>query len=104
MVTSVHDNIIAFNTDTGEKLWSHPQTNEPNIHPNTPIYSDDMIFSTTSAAGSIQLRLNDGGRSVEQVWENNELDNLMGNAVMEATASNNAKTKTYEPVGSEHDV
>jgi len=58
VVTSVHDYIIAFNADTGEKLWSHPQTNEPNIHPNTPIYSDGMIFTTTSAAGSMLLGLN----------------------------------------------
>ena len=81
LVTSVHDYFIAFNADTGEELWSYPQSNEPNIHPNTPIFSDGMIFTTTSDAGAMLLRLKDGGKSIELVWKNSELDNLMGNAI-----------------------
>ena len=81
VVTAVHDNFIAFNADTGEKLWSHPQTNEPNIHPNTPVYHDGLIFTTTSSTGSMLLRIKDDGKAVEQVWKNEELDNLMGNVI-----------------------
>jgi len=81
IVTNTQKHIIAFNADTGEKLWTHPQTNSNNIHPNTPIYSDGMIFSTTGyGGGSILLRLKDGGKSVEQVWNNN-VDNQIGGAV-----------------------
>jgi len=81
VVTNTQKHIIAFNADTGEKLWSYPQTNSNNIHPNTPIYSDGMIFSTTGyGGGSMLLRLKDGGKSVEQVWKNN-VDNQIGGAV-----------------------
>ena len=83
VVTSMQQHIIAFNADTGEKLWSVPQKNTPyNIHPNIPVYSDGLIFSTTGyKGGSMLLRLKDGGKSVEQVWKNKELDNQMGSAV-----------------------
>ncbi|MDR0436674.1 MAG: PQQ-binding-like beta-propeller repeat protein [Bacteroidales bacterium] len=81
VVTSVEKYIIAFNAETGEKLWSYPQTNRHDIHPNTPIYSDGTIFSTTGYGnGSMLLRLKTGGKSVEQIWNNNA-DNQMGGAV-----------------------
>jgi outer membrane protein assembly factor BamB len=74
--------IVAFNANTGEVIWSHPQINQRNIHPNTPIYSNGMIFSTTGyRGGSMLLRLKDGGKAVEEVWKNTEMDNQMGGAV-----------------------
>jgi len=82
VVTSVFDFIIALNTDTGEKLWSFPRTSEFNNHPNTPLYYNGMIFSPTGdRGGSVMLRLKNGGREVEQVWENLNLDTQMGGAV-----------------------
>jgi outer membrane protein assembly factor BamB len=80
-VTNTQEHIIAFNADTGEKLWSHPQTNTNNIHPNTSIHHDGMIFSTTGyGGGSLMLRLTNEGRAAEQVWTNN-VDNQIGGAV-----------------------
>ena len=82
VVTNTLENIIAVNADTGEKLWSFPQKTQFNIHPNTAIYSDGMIFSTTGAgAGSVMLRLKDDGKAVELAWKNDSLDNQMGGAV-----------------------
>jgi len=83
VVTAMLQEIVALNVDTGEKLWSHPQTNQRNIHPNSPIYSDGMIFSVTGyRGGAVLLRLKDGGKAVEQVWKHNEMDNQMGGAIM----------------------
>ena len=85
IVTSTFNSIIALNANTGEKLWSHPQLPQNpqyNIHPNTPIYSDGMILSITGYRGGvILLRLKDGGKAVEQVWKNDEMDNQMGSAI-----------------------
>ena len=85
VVTSTVRHLIAYNADTGEKLWSHPQRKQNpsyDIHPNTPIYSNGMIFVTTGyRGGAMLLRLKDGGKAVEQVWENSEMDNQMGGAV-----------------------
>jgi len=81
IVTHTEQHIIGLNANTGELLWSHPQTNRWNIHPNTPLYADGMIFSTTGyGAGSTMLRLISGGKAVELVWTNN-VDNQMGGAV-----------------------
>ena len=85
VVTSTLQFIIAYNADTGEKIWSHPQRKQNpqyNIHPNTPVYSNGMIFITTGyRGGAMLLCLKDGGKSVEQVWENSEMDNQMGSAI-----------------------
>jgi len=81
IVTNTERHIIGLNANTGELLWSHPQTNTHNIHPNTPLYSNGMIFSTTGyGGGSVMLRLTNNGKSVEQVWRN-DVDNQMGGAV-----------------------
>ena len=82
VVTAMLREIVAFNANTGEVIWSHPQTNQRNIHPNTPIYSEGMIFSVTGyGGGAMLLRLKDGGKAVEQVWKNSEMDNQMGGAI-----------------------
>ena len=82
IVTSTADFIIALNANTGEKLWSFPQTNEYNIHPNTPYYHNGMILSATGyRKGSVMLRLKDGGKAVEEVWTNSEIDTQLGGVV-----------------------
>jgi len=82
IVTSAFEFIIAFNADTGEKLWSFPRSSKYGQHPNTPLYHNGMIFSPTGDnAPSVMLRLNDGGKTVEQAWQNPEVDTQMGGAV-----------------------
>jgi len=82
IVTNTREHIIAINADTGEKLWSFSQTNQQNIHPNTPLYSDGMIFSTTGyKGGSMLIRLKNGGKDAEQVWKNDEVDTQIGGVV-----------------------
>ena len=69
---SPNDNeLVAFNAETGDVLWSIILPSENNINPNTPIYSDGLIFASTGySGGSWLLRLKDGGKTVEQVWHN----------------------------------
>ena len=82
IVTSMFDYIIALNADTGEMLWSFPRTSRWNNHPNTPLYHNGMIFSTTGdGAPAVMLRLINGGKDVELAWEKPELDTQMGGAV-----------------------
>ena len=79
----IHDNTItAFHAETGEVLWSLPKPSGNDINPNTPMYIDGMIFSTTGyKGGSWMFRLKDGGKAAEQVWKNDEMDNQMGGAI-----------------------
>ena len=63
--------LVAINANTGELLWSIILISENNINPNTPIYSNGMIFASTGyRGGSWLLQLKDGGKAVEKVWHN----------------------------------
>ena len=82
IVTMTSKHIMGINAQTGEKLWSFAYNNMRNIHPNTPIYSDNMLLCVLGyGKGSIMLRLTNGGRSVERVWESKEFDSKTGGAV-----------------------
>ena len=82
VVTNTNDRIVAWNADTGEILWSHPQTNSRNIHPNTPLYNNGMLFSSTGyKGGAVMLRLKDGGKAIEEVWKNQSVDTQIGGSV-----------------------
>jgi outer membrane protein assembly factor BamB len=79
IVTMTADHIIGVNADNGTFLWSHPNKNQYSVHANTPVYGDGMILCTSGyGRGSTMLRLTNGGRGVEEVWFNKELDNRIG--------------------------
>ncbi|MCL2413315.1 MAG: alcohol dehydrogenase, partial [Bacteroidales bacterium] len=51
-------------------------------HPNTLVYYDNMLFSSTSHETGMQmLRLTNGGRHAEQVWANAGINNRNGHAI-----------------------
>jgi outer membrane protein assembly factor BamB len=80
--TLYNNELVAFNAETGELLWSHLQPSENDINPNTPIYIDGKILSMTGYKGGAWLyRLKDGGKTAELVWKNEEMDNQMGGAI-----------------------
>ena len=78
-----NDNVlVAFNAETGEMLWSEILPSQNDINPNTPLYFDGMILSVTGYRGGTWLhRLKDGGKDIELVWKNNEMDNQMGGVI-----------------------
>ena len=80
VVTMMSSYILGIDIATGKKLWSIPYENNRKIHPNTPIYDNkDMLLCTSGyGKGSVMLRLTNGGRSVEKVWELAAIDSRMG--------------------------
>ena len=82
IVSMTANHIIGVDAKTGEKLWSYENTNRWSVHANTPVYNNNMILCTSGyGAGSVMLKLIDGGRNVEKVWASNLLDNQMGGMV-----------------------
>jgi len=74
--------LVAFHAETGELLWSQALPSQNDINPNTPMYIDGMILSVTGYRGGTWLhRLKDGGKAVELVWKNDEMDNQMGGVI-----------------------
>ena len=81
IINAIDSSLAAINAQNGELLWEIDQKNPYGMSPNTPIYADGKIFSTTGGGiGSMLLNITDGGRTQEKVWSN-EMDNKMGGAV-----------------------
>ena len=78
-ITAAH--IIGLEASTGKMLWSFESRNRNHIHSNTPVYYNNMILCTSVDKGCTMLRLSDGGRKAEVVWELPRLDNMMGSLI-----------------------
>ena len=78
IVTMTAAHIVGLEASTGKMLWSFENKNRNHIHSNTPVYANNMILCTSVDKGATMLRLSDGGRKAEIVWEIPELDNMMG--------------------------
>ncbi|MDR2811304.1 MAG: PQQ-like beta-propeller repeat protein [Tannerellaceae bacterium] len=79
VVTMMAKHIVGVDVKTGRKLWSYEQVNRTNVHPNIPVYGDNMLLCTSGyGKGSVMLRLTDGGRSVQKVWDSPQLDSRIG--------------------------
>jgi len=79
VVTMTANHILGVDIATGKKLWSYENKNKHSVHANTPVYADNMLLCTSGyGKGSVMLRLTNGGRSVEKVWESSDLDSRMG--------------------------
>jgi outer membrane protein assembly factor BamB len=82
IVTMTANHIIGVDIATGKKLWSLENKNRHAVHANTPVYGDNMLLCTSGyGKGSTMLRLTNGGRDVEKVWESSELDSRIGGIV-----------------------
>jgi outer membrane protein assembly factor BamB len=79
IITMMQKHIIGVDLATGKKLWSYEHINQHGVHPNVPVYADNMLLCTSGyGKGSVMLRLTGGGRSVEKVWESSQLDSRLG--------------------------
>ena len=82
VINAIDSNIVAFNAQTGEMLWEVEQKNPYGHSPNTPIYENRLVFSTTGGGvGCVQYRLTPEGKIAEKAWTNNEMDSKLGAAV-----------------------
>jgi outer membrane protein assembly factor BamB len=79
VVTMTEKHIVGIDIATGAMLWSYEQVNRTNVHPNIPVYGDNMLLCTSGyGKGSVMLRLVNGGKGVEKVWESSQLDSRIG--------------------------
>ena len=82
IITSLSTNIVGVDADNGELLWKVSQTNTWGIHPNTPLYKDGLVYSTTGyKTGGVMLKIADDSKSITELWRNTTLDSQMGGAI-----------------------
>ena len=83
LVTFLERSICGFDANKGELLWKFEHTIRPDVHPNTPIYKDGLLFCTTGyGKGSVMLKLSADGSSVSEVWRHERLDPKIGGVVL----------------------
>ena len=81
-VFMMSDFILGIDVSNGKVIWSFPHTNRMREHPNTPVYSNNMLFVMSAyGKGSTMLRLTNGGRNVEKVWELTEIGHTTGHTM-----------------------
>lgn len=77
--------IMGIDAGTGEMYWRIEQTQQNNIHANTPLYFDGKVVIASAGrentSGLVQLQLSENGKSAEVVWRNKKFINLMGGLV-----------------------
>ncbi|MDB4582550.1 PQQ-like beta-propeller repeat protein [Draconibacterium sp.] len=85
MIAMTSHSILGIDANTGENYWRIEQTQQNNIHANTPVYANGKIVVSsadpTKTSGLVQLQLSEDGRSAEVVWRNKKFRNLMGGLV-----------------------
>ena len=86
VVTMTATSVIGIDADSGEMYWRVEQMQSNRIHANSPVYSEGIIFFSSSSApqnsGLLALKLSDDGKSVDQKWRNETVQNLMGGIVL----------------------
>ncbi len=84
-------NMMGFDTETGELLWTHAQDNTPlekrepgagDTHSNCIIYDNDNIYyAAGDGNGGVKLQLLEDGSKIKDVWRNSDFDSYMGGIV-----------------------
>jgi len=86
-VTISKDHLFALDAKDGKLLWSVKEDSLKfdDEYCNTPIYSDGYIYSISGVekgTGTIKLKLSPDGTSVQEVWRNGNLKNIMGGFIL----------------------
>jgi len=86
VVTMTATSALAVDAETGEMYWRVEQNQGNLIHANTPVYNEGVLYFSSSSAktngGLLALKLSEDGKSVEQLWRNEDFKNLMGGIVI----------------------
>lgn len=86
VVTMTATSALAVDAETGEMYWRVEQNQVNKIHANTPVYSDGILYFSSSwnevKGGLLALELSDNGKEVKELWRNETYTNLMGGSVL----------------------
>jgi len=83
VVTHTASSILGIDAQTGKLLWSYKHPNKYSVQPNTPIYHEGQLYCFSGyGKGGVMLKLSNDGKSVSELWSNENLDSRMGGAVL----------------------
>ena len=83
LVTMTQKSLVAIDPTTGDLMWRQGHTTRYDIHPNTPLYKDGLIYAFSGyGTGSQMFKISPDGKSASKVWANDTPDNQMAGAVL----------------------
>ncbi len=86
IVTMTSTSVIGIDATTGEFYWRTEQLQGNKIHANSPVFSNGVIYCSSASAkenqGLVALQLSNDGKSVKQLWRNENYKNLMGGIII----------------------
>lgn len=87
VVTHTAGSVIGIDAVTGENYWRVPQMQTNKIHANTPVYYNGNVYCSSTYhkdgnSGLLALDLSSDGKSVKQLFRNENYKNLMGGIVI----------------------
>lgn len=84
-------NLMGFDTETGELLWSHAQDNlipeertlgMGDTHTNAVLFNEGNIYYQAGDGNcGVKLELSDDGSNISEVWRNKSFDGYMGGII-----------------------
>lgn len=88
IVTMTAESVLGIDAASGQVYWRilHRQGN--NIHANSPVYGDGLIFCASESArgdslqGHLMIRLSQDGTSADVGWRNPDRFNLLGGIIL----------------------
>ena len=97
LVTFTAYSLMGIDTKTGELLWVHDQDNVPadkkgqygwgDTHSNSIWYEDGFIYYIEGDGnGAVKLQLSVDGKSIKQIWRNQDIDNYMGGFIVKGNS------------------
>ena len=83
LVSMTAKGLVGADAETGAVLWTRDHPDQWDIHANTPVYSDGMLFFVAgSKVGGVMLKLSEDGSEITPVWTDTEMDTLHGGVVL----------------------
>lgn len=83
LVVMTEKSIQGIDANSGALLWSHEQTNQWSVHPNTPVFKNGLLYCLSGyGKGGVMLQVSPDGKSIKELWRNASLDSRLGGAVM----------------------
>lgn len=83
LITMSAKGLVGADPANGEILWTRDHPDRWDIHANTPVYEDGILyFVAGSRMGGVALELSEDGSEITPLWTETEMDTLHGGVVL----------------------
>jgi outer membrane protein assembly factor BamB len=84
LLTMTGKSVVGIDADSYEFLWSAPHKTQYDINPNTPLYLDGKVLTTSGygTTGTQLFQISSDGKAISKVWQNGDPDSQIAASVI----------------------